>query len=89
MRRIGFTGTRLGLSREQSIKLSEILWDLHNSSEGGIILHHGCDAGADHGAALICQDTGIPTAAHPPANDKRMCYECMFSAKEKRDPKTY
>ena len=61
--RIGFTGTREGLSGAQQASLLDLL-------RGHLELHHGCCVGADFDAWATAVHLGIPTEGHPPKNKR-------------------
>ena len=57
--RVGFTGTRKGLTPKQHRELKALLADM------AIELHHGSCVGADEEAMEICLELGIPVVAYP------------------------
>lgn len=62
--RVGFTGTRLGMTDEQRMQVRSILETL-----GASEFHHGDCIGADYEAADIAADLGIPLVVHPPIDE--------------------
>jgi hypothetical protein len=63
MTRLGFTGTRRGLTDKQSQVLWGLLGDLR--SKGYIEFHHGDCVGSDSSAALMATRLSFKTIAHP------------------------
>jgi hypothetical protein len=63
MTRIGFTGTRRGLTQKQSTTLWDILVDLQ--TDGYNEFHHGDCVGSDTSAALMATKLGMKTVSHP------------------------
>ena len=64
MRRIGFTGTRHGITSLQRSELERLLRDLRPGE-----LHHGQCVGADAEAHDIALDFGVPAIIVHPSND--------------------
>lgn len=58
--RVGFTGTRDGLTFEQLESLREALWALRVTE-----LHHGDCIGADAECDDLARELGIPIVVHP------------------------
>ena len=71
--RVGFTGTREGMSQAQKDTLYTRLFELRNSV-GIESFHHGDCTGSDEEAADIAQELGIDTVAHPPLAVKFRAY---------------
>ena len=67
--RLGFTGTRLGMTERQQSLLREKLLEL-NPGE----IHHGDCIGADAQCHAIAEELGIRVIVHPPAEDKYRAY---------------
>lgn len=68
MLRLGFTGTRRGLTKQQQ---SELHWRFQCLSD--VVetrLHYGCCIGADYEAAEIASSFGWFLEGHPPENKK-------------------
>jgi hypothetical protein len=75
--KIGFTGSRNGMSHEQRVSLRAILTfvqHLLSSPDGAIEFHHGDCVGADSGAHDIAMEAGCYIVIHPPSNDKLRAY---------------
>lgn len=70
MYKIGFTGTRRGLTLHQINTLITYLKYLALINNNGIELHHGCCIGADETAALIARVIGARVVGHPPVNHR-------------------
>lgn len=62
--KIGFTGTRHGLTEPQWTAL----WHLLGELNGGFEFHHGDCVGADAAAAAMARQRGYHVAAHPPTD---------------------
>lgn len=71
MSRIGFTGTRVGMSGFQEIVLRDFL--INEADE----LHHGDCIGADAEADAIARQLNIPIIIHPPIDPRKRanCYQ--------------
>jgi hypothetical protein len=67
--RVGFTGTRLGMSDRQREGLQELLQGL-----GATVLHHGDCIGADADAHHVAEGLGVPIVIHPPTNGSCRAY---------------
>ena len=81
MQRIGFTGTRLGMTGEQLRALRDLL-----ATFGHAVLHHGDGVGADAEAHDIAITLGWKAVSHPPINDAWRAHKV---ADEERAPKPY
>lgn len=69
--RIGFTGTRHGMSSYQK----DLLYITLNYMEGPLeVFHHGDCVGADDEANVIARRLGIRTEAWPPADARLRAY---------------
>jgi hypothetical protein len=68
--RIGFTGTRQGMTREQERTLRELL-----SRYKGAVLHHGDAVGSDAEAHNIGVAFGCTVVIHPPTNGARRAWK--------------
>lgn len=82
MTRVGFTGTRAGMTPTQAAGLRSIL-ELEGVSE----FHHGDCIGADAEADAIARELGVPVIVHPPADPKARAF-CGLPW-EARPPKPY
>jgi len=71
--RVGFTGTREGMSNAQQEKLIERLKQLKEEFDI-VSFHHGDCVGSDEEAATIASMLGIVTVAHPPRAAKFRAY---------------
>ena len=79
--RIGFTGTRQGMTGEQARALRDLL-----TAHPGAVLHHGDCVGADEQAHHIAVSLGCSVVIHPPLVDKQRAFK---SALRIRTPKPY
>ena len=66
---VGFTGTRWGMTGEQSATVLRLL-NQTEANEG----HHGDCVGADEQFHTICHMAGVLTVVHPPEDDKLRAY---------------
>ena len=73
--KVGFTGTRTGMSKNQKGELRKILIEL-NMQDPITEFHHGDCAGADYEANEIALNMclGIETVAHPPTNPREQAF---------------
>lgn len=62
---IGFTGTRLGMTKEQTNSVCHLLKELKATA----LLHGDC-VGADEGAHVLAQGLGLKICIHPPRDEK-------------------
>ena len=66
---IGFTGTRRGMSKSQSLRVFSII----NGGKDSISeAHHGCCIGGDAEFHEMCQILGVGIHGHPPIDKKFM-----------------
>jgi len=79
--KLGFTGTRNGMSIQQKAQV-EILLKIIDVSE----VHMGDCVGADKDMHQICYALGIKTIGHPPDNNTLRAF-CNYD--EERAPKYY
>jgi len=63
---VGFTGTRHGMTRSQSVAVSYLLGKIHATSRDMIVAHHGCCMGSDEEFAEKCDSMGFDVIGHPP-----------------------
>ena len=68
--RIGFTGTRQGMTAEQARALRDLL-----RSHPGAALHHGDCVGADEQAHDIAVSLGCSVVIHPPLEDRQRAFK--------------
>lgn len=64
---VGFTGTRHGMTKPQSLKVFSAL---HNGVSVYSDAHHGCCMGGDAEFHEMCLILGIPIKGHPPSLDR-------------------
>jgi len=67
--KVGFTGTREGMTEDQKETLYKLLLDPLPDE-----FHHGDCVGADEEAAEIASELGIQVVAHPPDDSKLRAY---------------
>jgi hypothetical protein len=79
--KIGFTGTRKGMTAAQQQELRELL-----AATPGVTLHHGDAIGADAQAHEIAAELGASVVIHPPSEDGQRAFK---SAPDIRAPKPY
>ena len=75
---IGFTGTQLGMSRQQKLSVMRVMIDLDITE-----LHHGDCLGADseaHDIALLLGLSSDEIHLHPPINKTRRAFRVGFIA---------
>lgn len=84
MIKIGFTGTRQGMTDRQRMVIEEILRNAVNQDEG-VEFHHGDCVGSDEQAAKIAKAEDCTVVGHPPEDDKcRSFFESHEVWDEKR-----
>lgn len=71
MKRLGFTGTQLGMTPEQSLAVETLLFVYVAEYDW---LHHGDCIGADADANRIARFVGYSTKAHPPTVTAKRAY---------------
>lgn len=79
--RVGFSGTRQGMSRKQKSRVQELLEQLKPEW-----FHHGDCIGADEEAAGIASKLGIKLESHPPENTRYRAF-CPYDVIH--EPKPY
>lgn len=67
MKKVGFTGTRKGMSSRQKEELFDLL-------QSGTIFHHGDCVGADAEAHATARALGCPVVVHPPTDPKARAF---------------
>ena len=85
MIRIGFTGTRRGLTGSQQARLMTLLQG-YVSRYLIVELHHGQCIGADEETARMAKTLGCRIVSHPPTDRKAIS---TFAADEYRTPMPY
>ena len=70
--KVGFTGTRSGMSRHQFRSFRSALKRMQK--KGITNLHHGDCLGADVQAHKLAHSLGIPIVIHPPVNGTNRAY---------------
>lgn len=79
--KMGFTGTRFGMTLEQKQAVEELWVKLGVTEE-----HHGDCVGADEDSDTIAHKLGLYVVIHPPVDGKLQAH-CRY-ANETREPKT-
>jgi hypothetical protein len=69
MIRIGFTGSRAGMTPAQKRRVDELLRVMKPSEA-----HHGDCVGCDADFHNLCLGRGVPVVIHPPKNPKQRAY---------------
>jgi hypothetical protein len=82
--RVGFTGTRHGITPDQYAALRDWL-DEHEVTAA----HHGCAVGADEAFAVLASRAAIHVVGHPPDNDRLVSERALLCNDECRDPEPY
>lgn len=77
--RIGFTGTRTGMSLDQYETVRSLL--MLAASDADVEVHHGDCVGADDDVHRLCLDLGVAVVLHPPRNDRFRAY-CLGAVRE-------
>lgn len=85
MLRVGFTGSRKGVSAEQRARLAEVLAVLGASRAE---LHHGVCVGADEEAHRLGRKYGYRVVGHPP-KEQALRSQLPYHYDEEREAKTY
>jgi hypothetical protein len=80
--RIGFTGSRHGITAEQIAALVE-RFALLRHDHGATELHHGDCVGGDAAAAACAREVGLRVVGHPPNNPQ---WRAWFPSDEIREP---
>jgi hypothetical protein len=81
--RIGFTGTRFGMTQIQKDAIKAILSEMRPES-----VHHGDCVGADYEFDRIARKLNLAVRIHPPLNNELRAY-CSYSAIENYTPEEY
>lgn len=79
--KIGFTGTRHGMTDQQTAAVGRLL-----SEHAPLEFHHGCCVGADDEANTLARRKGVRTIGHRPI-DTALMADCECD--ENRDPLTH
>jgi hypothetical protein len=66
--RIGFTGTRTGMSLDQYETVRSLL--MLAASDADVEVHHGDCVGADEDVHDLCEGLGVAVIIHPPKEDR-------------------
>lgn len=82
--RAGFSGTRRGMTAEQSATLRKVLRRLRTGCE--VDFHHGDCVGADEQSHRIAGELGCKRIVHPPTNN---ALRAFCKGEETRGPKEY
>jgi hypothetical protein len=69
--RIGFTGTRNGMTAKQLRNVKALL---HHYNRGALWFHHGDCVGADAEAHALAYDLGYWIKIHPPTNSEHQAH---------------
>lgn len=77
---IGFTGTRHGVTHEQSNTLYRLLRAIREEVDTEIVLHHGDCVGADQTSHEHARLLGFSVEIHPPENHKQRAF-CTYPGK--------
>jgi hypothetical protein len=70
MTRVGFTGTQVGMTGDQSAAVYTLLLTFKSEKEGNEFHHGGC-VGADVQAAALARAAGYKTIRHPGDNPEK------------------
>jgi len=73
--KIGFTGTKIGMTDKQQVTVERMLHWLNMMSADNEF-HHGACIGSDYLAGIAAHDRGFKVVLHPPINKSCMaaCY---------------
>lgn len=83
--KVGFTGTRRGMTASQWASFTALIRKFCQKYER-VEFHHGQCIGADEEAASIAKELGCWIVSHPPTNQKAMS---DFAFDESRAPRPY
>lgn len=85
MKKIGFTGTQMGMKRKQKIAFSELVTNL--TKDKPLEYHHGDCKGADEEShdIIVC-NWEVYLILHPPSNSSKRAFKDFT---ESREPKPY
>jgi len=83
--RVGFTGTRAGMTTQQAAIVRELL-RAKIVQDRGSEFHHGDCLGADAQAAAVAASLGFSVVSHPPVIAR---YRAYVPCNEMREPKPY
>jgi len=70
MIRVGFTGTRVGLTFRQKVVLKGVLAEFVGKDPEGCEFHHGDCIGADAETAWLAKGAGYIVVVHPPTDER-------------------
>lgn len=84
---VGFTGTKVGMTRRQYARVEQLLDQVWAENRGTRVrVHHGDCIGADHHFHTLARRFGFYVVSHPPVVIK---YRAFTRADEEREPKPY
>lgn len=83
--KVGFTGTRHGMTDAQRIMVTALL-DVLRTAHGATRFHHGDCVGADQEADSLATNAGLLVTVHPPDDDRLRAF-CGHA--DMREPKPY
>lgn len=84
---VGFTGTQIGMTKEQKRTLNKIIKNIRKTFKDRTIwLHHGDCIGADHEANMIARSLRAQTISHPPKLSTKRAFSEVTAI---RPPKDY
>jgi hypothetical protein len=85
--RVGYTGTRRGMTLEQKVTLRRLLIQTRNGTDDSRAeFHHGDCIGGDAEGAWIATAIGYRIIGHPPTDPK---FRAFFPSDEELDPLPY